>query len=453
MPVEETSFLTPLGIGFIVAACLLILILPRKYALVPVVILTCYMTMGEDVLVGGLHFTMIRILVLVGWIRILIRGEIRGLQFNPIDKMFLAWVASDFVLNTILWHTGQAFVNRLGFAYNAIGMYFLFRFLVRDLSDVKRLFKMTAPFIVPLALIMVNEKLTDRNIFAAFGVVDPYTRIRDGVLRCQGPFAHPILAGSFGATLLPYFLCLWWQKGFGRILAMLGAAASFVICYTTGSSGPMFALMAGVLALIAWPFRKKLYLVRRGIVLGLIGLQAVMKAPVWFIFQRVSLFSGSTGDHRATLIDQAFHHFFEWALLGTQNTYIWGPDQNSTDITNTYLFQGIEGGLLTMILFIWVMVRCYRGIGLTVSNMEKESFSDKIAVWALGAALFSHTVNFFSIQYFDQNIVNWYLLLAMISTIAGVHLLTKQAIGYRVPLRTKLAGVRTIESPEVSWKK
>jgi hypothetical protein len=449
MPIEETSFLTPLGIEFIVVACALMLILPRRYALAPVVILTCYMTMGEDVLIGGLHFTMIRILVLVGWLRILIRGEIlKGLRMNPIDKMFLAWVTSNFILNTILWHNSQQFINRLGFAYNAIGMYFLFRFLVRDVDDVRRLFKMTAPFIIPLALIMIHEKQTDQNVFAVFGVVDPITRIREGVLRCQGPFAHPILAGTFGATLLPYFLALWWQKGINRVLAIMGVLASFIICYTTGSSGPMFALIAGILGFAAWRIRTKLYLVRRGIVLGLVCLQAVMKAPVWFILQHLSLFSGSTGDQRALLIDRAAHHFFEWVLFGTRNTFIWGPDQNMTDITNTYIFQGVEGGLLTMILFIAVMVRCYRGVGVTVSKMEDKPLADRICVWALGAALFAHTLNFISIQYFDQNIVNWYLLLAMISTVSGTYLLEKQTAEGRVPFLREAVGGRTAPS----WK-
>jgi hypothetical protein len=34
----------------------------------------------------------------------------------------------------------------------------------------------------------------------------------------------------------------------------------------------------------------------------------------------------------------------------------------------------------------------------------------------MGAALFAHVVSYMSVSYFDQSIVNWYMLLAMIAT-------------------------------------
>ena len=41
-------------------------------------------------------------------------------------------------------------------------------------------------------------------------------------------------------------------------------------------------------------------------------------------------------------------------------------------------------------------------------------------MWALGSALFAHVVSFFGISYFDQTIVAWYALLAMISAAAVI---------------------------------
>jgi hypothetical protein len=43
-------------------------------------------------------------------------------------------------------------------------------------------------------------------------------------------------------------------------------------------------------------------------------------------------------------------------------------------------------------------------------------------VWAIGAALFANAVAFFGISYFDQTIVVWYALLAMISTVTTLSL-------------------------------
>jgi hypothetical protein len=40
----------------------------------------------------------------------------------------------------------------------------------------------------------------------------------------------------------------------------------------------------------------------------------------------------------------------------------------------------------------------------------------EMLLWALGAALYATLVNFFSVSYYDQIDVIWYLLLAMISS-------------------------------------
>jgi hypothetical protein len=144
-----------------------------------------------------------------------------------------------------------------------------------------------------------------------------------------------------------------------------------------------------------------------------------MKAPVWFLMQRVNIFSGSTGDHRAYLIDRFVANLGGWWLVGTKSSVDWG-DENLWDITNQYILEGVNGGLLTMLLFIFIIVCCFAGIGRTVRRLGPGLFRKQVLVWALGAALFAHTVSYFSISYFDQNVVNWYLLLAMISTGATI---------------------------------
>jgi len=440
-PVEQTS-LNGLGLAVIVAMCVLILVLPRRYAIAPLIVITCYMTLGEDVLVYGLHFTMFRILALVGWLRILMRGEFREFKMNPIDWVFIFWVISNATCYIMLWGGYSAFINRMGFAYNAIGLYFMFRMLIRDIEDIKRTYKITAVLIIPLGFFMLSEKLTGHNAFAIFGGVDAITRIRDGALRCQGPFAHPILAGTFGATLCPLFIALWWQGGRSRTIAIAGILSAATITVTSASSGPAFALIFGIGGLIMWKWREYLRMVRWTIVAGIIGLQMVMKAPVWFILGRVSLFDGSTGYHRAYIIDHFINHFSEWWLMGVKDTAHWGALM--ADVTNEYVWQGVQGGLLTLILFIWIIVRCFRGIGLTVQGMKNESFPDKITVWVLGAALFTHVVNYISIDYFDQNVVNWYMLLAMISAVSGTYLASKQQAKSGVPSYEAILPARVV---------
>jgi hypothetical protein len=418
-PIDQ-SVINPLGLAFTLLMGVLLIALPRRYALVPVIMLTCFMTMGQVVYFMGFHFTMIRILALFGWARLLVRGEIRALRLNWIDKALLLWTLSSVVLNTLLWQTSEAFTNRLGLAYNALGMYFLFRFLVRDFEDIKRLFKITAILVIPLAGAMLEEWLTGKNIFAPFGVRNSIVQIRDGTLRCSGPFEVPMLAGTFAATLLPFFVALWQQGRGDRLLAGLAAASSGIIIFTTGSSGPYLTALVAVVGLCLWPWRKNMSVLRWGVVLVLIILQLVMKSSVWFVLAKIDVLSGSTGWHRAYLIDRAIATFSQWWLFGTKTTAIFG-EQIHGDITNQYIAEGIDGGLLTMMLFILIIVNCFRGVG-RIQARKEVPLPVRRCVWAMGVALFAHAITFLSITYFDQNVVNWYLLLAMISTATGISL-------------------------------
>jgi hypothetical protein len=413
----NVTYISLLGLVFTALMCLMLLILPRRHALVPVIILTCYMTMGERLIVVDLDFTMLRILTLVGWIRILIRGELKSLNLNPIDRALIWFVISSIITYVLLWQTSGALKYKLGLAYDAIGTYFLFRFLLRDVGDCARVFKITAFFVIPLAGSMVMEKTTGHNSFAVFGGVPAITLIRDGALRCQGPFAHPILAGTFGATLFPLFVGLGaWGKG-NRLLSMLAILSCGTITLTSASSGPVFAFLAGLLALALWPLRQRMSLISWGIVLTLLVLEIVMKAHVWFLVGRVQIVAGSTGYHRSYLIDRAIANLGDWWLIGTRSTAAWARESAQLfDVTNQYIAYGATGGLITMLLFILIIVRSFRTICATVSLLGEKSLDLQFCLWALGAALLSHVVSFVSVSYFDQNFVNWYLLLALIST-------------------------------------
>lgn len=427
MPVttDGATFINGLGLGFTLLMCLLMLVLPRRYALVPVIALTCYMTMGERIMVAGANFTMIRILTLAGWVRLIVRGEIRSIRLNAIDKVIVGWTLSGIVFHTLLWQTTQEFVNRLGHSYDVIGLYFLFRYLVRGMDDIKHLVRIVAVLIVPLGAAMLAEKLTGRNVFAVFGGVMEFTRIRDGSLRCQGPFAHPILAGTFGATLLPWFVGLWYQGKKNHLIAGLAIISASTVTLTSASSGPALAALAGIVGLLAWHRRQWLRTVRWGIAIGLVTAHLVMKSPVWYLMARVDVFGGSTGWHRAWLIDTAVKHFSEWWLLGIKNSGVWDP--LLADVTNQYLVEGFDGGVVQMMLFILIIVLCFRAVGIAVRKTAGiEPFPSRFCIWSLGASLFAHVLGFLSISYFDQNSVMFSLLLAMISTSTAPYLLARR---------------------------
>ena len=410
----------PLGIAFALAMGILLIVLPRRFAIVPVLMLVSYMTMGTNIVLGGLNFTMLRLLLVFGWARLIVRKELSGVEVNRIDWAVIAFVISSLATYTLLWQSYDAFKNKLGFAYNVIGYFFLFRFLIRDLKDALRVSRIAAVLIIPLAGLMLIEKRTGHDLFAFLGGVPEIAPVRDGVIRCQGPFSHPILAGSFGATLLPLFLGLGAQKiRLAKLTAAVGMAAAGIVIFCSGSSGPVLAALAGIAGFFVWPLRKNMRLIRWGIVAGIVVLQMVMKPPFWFIIAKIDVFSGNTGWHRAHLIDIAYRNFSDWWLVGTQSVINWdtGYDHN-IDITNQYIAYGIDGGLITFSLFIAIIVRCFSGVGRAIRDLSDQPQPSRMFVWALGAVLFAHVVNYFSISYFDQNIIAWYMLLAMISSLS-----------------------------------
>jgi hypothetical protein len=423
MPEEQVSVLNPIGLTFTLCMGILLFLLPRRHALLPIALITCYMTFGQKIVLGGLDFTMLRVLVLFGLARIALRTEYHSLRWLRIDSLVLLWTITSITAYTLLWQTFDSLVNRLGYAYNAIGLYFLFRCLIRDRDDIKQACRLFAVVLFPLAICMCVERSTGRNTFYMFGGVPEFTRIREGTLRCQGPFAHPILAGTFGAVWFPLFVGLWWQGKGNRSLAALGILSSTLITITSGSSGPLATYLAGFLAILAGYIRPNMRVVRWAAVMLIISLQVMMREPIWFIFARVNFLSGSTGWHRSHLIDQTIKHFFDWWLVGIKDVGQWGiwATHGHGDVTNQYIRHGVDGGLISLLLFVSIIVWSFSNLGRSIKANRADSRHYKSLLWAVGSALFSHVVTFFSVAYFDQNVVNWYLLLAMIAGIVTMH--------------------------------
>ncbi len=396
-------------------------VLPRKYALFPLFIVASYITLGQYVVIATANFTMVRILIVFGLVRVMVRGDQASVVPNGLDKAMIAWAVSSVVTYTILWQSGHAFINRMGMCFDTAGVYLVCRLFCNDTRDINRILRLCAVLLIPLAIAMVIEFRTGKNVFSFLGGVPLASEIRYGRVRCQGSFRHPILMGTFGATMLPLLLSLWWKTGKAKTLAVLGSLSCLIIVACAGSSGALMAAGYGIIGLCAWPLRFSMRSVRWLMVFAIIILQFVMKAPFWYVLARLSSFTGGTGWHRAYLIDQAIRYFNEWWLVGTKVTALWMPtglltDPANTDITNQYLLQGVRGGVITMILFIAIVALGFAGVGRTVRILEREDFSARILVWSMGAALFAHAISFVSVAYFDQIQVFWYFLLAAIST-------------------------------------
>lgn len=418
---------TPLGLLILICMAVLTMALPRKHAVIPLMITTCYMPLGQMFVIAGAHIQFFRVLLFVGWCRVFTRRESAGLRLGKMDKIFIWWAVVTLVLGSFTQPSvfSDRFINRCGEVYNSVGTFFLIRCLVRSLDELIGLIRIVAFMIVPLAESMLIEKFTTRNIFYVFGGVPEFTSIREGTLRCQGAFRHPILAGTYGATMFPVFVGLWLQGRNYRRAAALGILSSVVVTVAAGSSGALLAFLGEIIAFALWPLRYRMSLIRRSIVLGLVALALIMKAPVWYIIARVSEVAGGTGWYRSYLIDQAITHFDEWWLIGSRYTAHWAPagevvigNVGNTDIINNYVYEGLDGGILKLGLFIALIVIGFKTVGRFTYARPAMPFKQNIFVWSIGVCLLGHVLSFFSVAYFDQIVVIWYWVLATLAMLA-----------------------------------
>jgi hypothetical protein len=410
---DDGTYATPLAILVMLIAILLLSALPRKYAYVPFLIAALLVPLHVVLLIGSLHFNATRILILTGWLRVLIRRERFPGRLQLFDKIVLASALCSAVMYSLLWRDFGAVVNRTGVLMTTMGAYFLLRFLVRDQQDVVRVIKALAVVVIVIAPLMVYEYLSAYNPFWLLGAPQ-ITNVRDGVIRAQGPFGHAITAGVIGAVLLPLFVGLYFHQPGMRRFSVAAIASATVMVLASHSSTPLLTYAAAVLGLAVWPLRKSMRKVRWGVAIVLLLAQVVLQSPIWFVMNRASGLMGGSGWHRAMLVDNFVRHFSDWWLVGTRANPDWG--WSMWDVDNAYVGAGVTGGLLSFVLFIAMLVYAFKLIGRARKRVEKNP-SELRLTWILGAALFANTVAFFGIVYFDQGIVAWYALLAMIAVV------------------------------------
>jgi len=401
----------PVGLLMLIVLSAATLVAPRRWAFLPILILACFISPVQRIVVATLDFDFIRILTLVGWMRVFMRGEYRSFRWCLLDYLMIAWAISGLIAYTLLFGTAEALVYKLGTTYTSLGLYYYFRWIVTDWSDFKRVVLAFAIVSLPVAVVFVFEKVTGKNLFSIFGGVAFNTMIREGKLRAQGPFTHPIIAGCFWAAAAPLIASGWWMTGLVKRLAPFSVVCCIIVVIATASSTPMAATAAAILGALFFCLRAQMGWIKLGVVVTLLWLHFVaMKKPVWHLISRIDLAGGSTGYHRYRLIDAAIHHFGDWWAIGTKSTRAWGPQLN--DVTNQYILEGVRGGVLTLLLFSLALWAAFHYVGKLWRLVEANN-TKLIASWSMGVALFTHSMSFIAVSYFGQISILWYLSLAM----------------------------------------
>jgi len=425
----SATLMHPVVIIALIISVLIFFLAPRKYLPIPFFSLIFLGGIGQQVNIGGGHFYVLRILILAGAIRLIYakltskEGVFAG-GFDWVDRLFAMWVCFQCLANILRNDVSSGVViYETGYFLDYIGGYFFLRFLIRDQDDIVRVIKVFAGLTVILGLAMINEKFRNQNIFGYLGALPVAPGVREGAIRAQGALAHPILAGVFGVVLMPLFWWLWYG-GKAKVAAVLGFLGSIAMMLTSASSTPLMAFLAAVGGCLFWPFRKRMRLVRWGIVAMIIALHLVMKAPVWMLIARVDVIAGNSGYHRAMLIDQCIRHFSDWWLIGTNAAGTWGWDM--WDLSNQFVQEADEGGLATFICFVLIIARTFGKIGKARKLVESDR-KQEWYMWLLAVTLLTHCVCFFGITYFDTTKIVWFAFLAIVTAATTPILATAKA--------------------------
>jgi len=417
------SVFSPVALAAVLLAGILLLLLPRTKAIFPFLLAGLLIPGDQVVVIASVHFPMLRILLLFGlariaWMKFSGKGETFSGGWNGIDKAVILLGVLTAVAGVLLYQESGEAIYQMGQLLTTVGSYVVLRFLIRDEEDVKRAIRALACVTIVVAGFMTYEALTGRNlIYAALGGIHAtyleLAKERSDRVRAAGVFAHAILAGTFGGFMLPLFIGLWVREKKGRMLAAAGAVGAVIMAITANSSTALMGCLGGICGFCFWPLRRNMRAVRWGIVGTLVALQLYMKSPIWHIIQDIDLAGGSSSYHRYLLVDQCIRHFWSWVLIGTKDYGNWGLD--SFDLSDQYVGIADTAGLIPLVLFLAILVLGFKYVGKMRRLVEnKGDWKQEIFIWAIGASLFVNVVAFFGIGYFDQIVVAWYALLAII---------------------------------------
>ncbi len=439
------SILHPLVALWLLTVVVLIFVLPRR-KVITYFLLSCFcVPVGQVVVIGGLHFTVLRLLIIAGLLkRAMARGSSSSIRFaggfNSVDQVTVLWTISSLIVVSVQWMDVQALIHNLGDFLDALGGFLVLRFLISDRESMKRTISVLAVIFTILGVCMINEQMTHVNIFGYLGGTSVAVTVRDGKIRSEGVMGC-LYGGAFAGASVPLFLWLWRESKL-KTTAFAGLVGSMAMVITSQSSTSWLALAGSFLGLSFWFLRRQMRLVRWAFSVGLVALHMVMKAPVWALIARVDLTGSSSGDHRYKLVDNCIRHFSDWWLLGYKYYNDWGWDM--WDLCNQFVVAALTGGLVTLICYIAMFSRSFSAIGKARKQVNGNRRQEWL-LWCLGSDLFANVVAHFGINYMAQMMMTMFMLIACIS----VATFESMPVARRASLEAE--SVDWLKAENVSW--
>jgi hypothetical protein len=412
--------MNPIGALIIFATVAIVLFSgSRRLALLAIVAGSIYVTQGQGFLIGGFNVFSVRIFEIAGIFRVVTRKELPLRRLTRVDKAILALYIFTAVVYCL--RASEHFANEIGVSLDGILAYFICRSLLGGIEDLRWFLRCFAMLLIPYVLLVLIERHQGQSPWTLMGGFSSSSGwSRNGVIRCTGSFRHPSLMGSLGASFLALYLAMLWSHT-DKKTGYVGAILCLLLVAASNSGAPLNFAGVIIVGWIAWRFRTKVKWIFRGMLVLVVLLAIVMKAPVWFLLQRISDITGGDGWHRAELIDQAVRNFAQWWFAGMDLAKTTGwfatvlPNVESADICNQFVLFGLTAGIGAVALFVTLLLFVFKALGKAIALVRSRGRYPRYTeyyLWGLGVLLVGHISNWLGITYYDQFYMIWSLQLA-----------------------------------------
>lgn len=373
--------------------------------------------------VGTLDISAVRIVVSVLLLRCLFNKQIRSsFVWSRLDTLVTLSMVVYVVMFFATRLLSMALENRGGFLLDTWFAYMAARFCITTREGFIAVVKCVGILLAPLAILGVVEAFTGWQPYLPFTQYCPWregiltTEPRTGLNRAIGPFGHPIMFGACFAMFLPLIYSLRHQKNW-RNLAYIFSAVAIIGVLSSMSSGPWSMVVAAALCLAVERRKHWVKPLLIFFVISCIGIGIISNRPFYHPIAQYMNPIGGTWWHRCKLIDCAIADFGEWFLLGYGGRDPgWGQYLGSghTDVTNQFILNGVQYGMLGVIALCAVLTVAFSGL-IRLHNSANDPKLKSLA-WAFGSSLVATIVVFFSVSFFGQMLSLFYCLLGMIGS-------------------------------------
>jgi len=389
--------MTNVTLTIAIVASMLILYLRPVHALAACLIVLMWYPVYLVVTIGTIDISASRIIVTVLLLKCLANnGLINRFKWCTLDRWVVVYILICVIIPCIssVTHTFmQSVENRSGFVMDSVFFYIVGRLCLVDREAMVDFIKWIGLALIPLALLGIIETTTGWQPFLPLQVFCPWgsevlSVSRFGFYRAVGPFPLSIQYGSFFVMLLPLIYFLRNVPNYPRRLAYLLCGVAIVGVLTSMSGGPMLMIGVAIVCMVMERYKHLIKPAFVGFITCCILVEVISNRHFYDVFVTSFNPMGGAAYHRSRIIDCAIRTFDEWWMVGYRGLDPgWLPISSITftDVTNMFLLNGVNYGILGVIGFCGILVCGMRSM-VRLHN-RSEDHQMRAWAWALNSVL------------------------------------------------------------------